>query len=101
MFGSLGQDPPRKVGLPKHVADPLLQAKYTAEQKAWCMDAVAHGLYPGAGACNRAIAAGAPMTDLMTAQPGSEAAYSNTKLYVGLGIAALVAFGVGAYLITR
>lgn len=102
MYAGFGQVP-TKVGISSRVTyDPARAAKYSAEQKAWCIQAASYGLYPHVKACNEAVAAGAPMTDLTqaTATPGSEAGYSNTKLYVGIGIAVVVV-GIGAYLITR
>ena len=102
MYAGFGQVPV-KAGISSRVVyDPARAAKYSAEQKAWCIQAASYGLYPNVKACNVAVANGAPMTDLMQSSPtpGSEAGYSNTKLYVGIGIAVVVV-GVGAYLITR
>jgi hypothetical protein len=84
------------------VRDPSLAMNYPAEQKAWCLQAVDRGVYPSHILCNQAVAAGAPMTDLTQTQapPGSEAAFSKTKLIVGIGIAVVVV-GIGAYLITK
>jgi len=102
-YSGLGQTaPPPKKQAVRPVRDPSLATMYPEEHKEWCRQAVAHGFYTGNLTCLQALAAGAPMTDLnaQSPLPGSEAAYSNTKLYVGIGIAVAVV-GIGAYLLTR
>lgn len=101
-YSGFGQSPPPKTHLRSQPVDPTLASRYPEAQKQWCIQAVAQGLYTGARACNQAVAAGAPMTDLSVTQatPGSPVAESRTKLYVGIAVAALVV-GVGAYLITK
>ena len=98
-YSGFGDVPAKRTRLGTKPVDPSLATKYSAEQKAWCIQAVQNGLYPHAAACNQAVAAGAPMTAIAPL-PGSEVAYDHTKLYVGIGIAVLVV-GVGGYLLFK
>lgn len=100
-YAGFGQTvPPPKKQAVRPVTTP--STRFSEEQKAYCRQAYQAGLYPSHLACNEAIEGGAPMVDLsaQSPAPGSEAAYSKTKLYVGIGIAVVVV-GIGAYLISK
>ena len=96
MYQGFGQVPV-KHGLPRAAG-----ADLPMETRKACMAAVRAYQYPNTTACYDAVRAGAPVPTVdapVTASP-AEQATSNTRLYVGIGIAVAVV-GVGAYLITR
>lgn len=94
-FGADVAPPPQKVGLRTSAYSDL-----PIEARNACKAATRAKQYPNITACYDALRAGAPVPTVDMPVTAEQAQTSRTTLYVGIAIA-VVAVGVGAYLITK